>query len=202
MRGGPRVRLHADAVPRRGRRAADRPADPPDRRRSRRDGVDGCWRVSTRSSRSGATSPQTSCAGQFGGGGTGARRRGSVRALDAGRWGAADRASRRRSSRICRAAARPSAASMSRCSGSPSSGWPGSTRTPSRPARSATRSRRTRRSTGSTPAWMAPTPPSSSTRRRSHRSRRSPVDGDVMPQKSTYFYPKALTGLVINPLEW
>lgn len=27
-------------------------------------------------------------------------------------------------------------------------------------------------------------------------------DGDVMPQKSTYFYPKALTGLLINPLEW
>jgi uncharacterized protein (DUF1015 family) len=26
--------------------------------------------------------------------------------------------------------------------------------------------------------------------------------GDVMPQKSTYFYPKPLTGLVINPLEW
>jgi uncharacterized protein (DUF1015 family) len=26
--------------------------------------------------------------------------------------------------------------------------------------------------------------------------------GDVMPQKSTYFYPKALTGLLINPLEW
>ena len=26
--------------------------------------------------------------------------------------------------------------------------------------------------------------------------------GEVMPQKSTYFYPKALTGLVINPLEW
>ncbi|HET9681374.1 MAG TPA: DUF1015 domain-containing protein [Candidatus Limnocylindrales bacterium] len=26
-------------------------------------------------------------------------------------------------------------------------------------------------------------------------------DGDVMPQKSTYIYPKALTGLVINPLE-
>ncbi len=25
--------------------------------------------------------------------------------------------------------------------------------------------------------------------------------GDVMPQKSTYFYPKALTGLVLNPLE-
>ena len=28
------------------------------------------------------------------------------------------------------------------------------------------------------------------------------ADGDVMPQKSTYIYPKALTGLVINPLEW
>jgi uncharacterized protein (DUF1015 family) len=26
--------------------------------------------------------------------------------------------------------------------------------------------------------------------------------GDVMPQKSTFFYPKALTGLVINPHEW
>jgi uncharacterized protein (DUF1015 family) len=26
--------------------------------------------------------------------------------------------------------------------------------------------------------------------------------GGVMPQKSTYFYPKALTGLVINPHEW
>jgi uncharacterized protein (DUF1015 family) len=25
--------------------------------------------------------------------------------------------------------------------------------------------------------------------------------GDVMPQKSTYFYPKLLTGLVFNPLE-
>ena len=27
------------------------------------------------------------------------------------------------------------------------------------------------------------------------------AQGDVMPQKSTYIYPKALTGLVINPLE-
>ncbi len=27
-------------------------------------------------------------------------------------------------------------------------------------------------------------------------------DGDVMPQKSTYFYPKALSGLIINPHEW
>jgi uncharacterized protein (DUF1015 family) len=27
------------------------------------------------------------------------------------------------------------------------------------------------------------------------------ADGDVMPQKSTYIYPKALTGLVINPME-
>jgi hypothetical protein len=28
------------------------------------------------------------------------------------------------------------------------------------------------------------------------------TDGDVMPQKSTYFYPKAVTGLIINPHEW
>ena len=27
------------------------------------------------------------------------------------------------------------------------------------------------------------------------------ADGDVMPQKSTYIHPKALTGLVVNPLE-
>jgi len=27
-------------------------------------------------------------------------------------------------------------------------------------------------------------------------------EGGVMPQKSTYFYPKALTGLVLNPHEW
>ena len=27
-------------------------------------------------------------------------------------------------------------------------------------------------------------------------------EGDVMPQKSTYFYPKALTGLIINTHEW
>jgi uncharacterized protein (DUF1015 family) len=25
--------------------------------------------------------------------------------------------------------------------------------------------------------------------------------GDVMPQKSTYFYPKLLTGFVLNPME-
>jgi uncharacterized protein (DUF1015 family) len=28
------------------------------------------------------------------------------------------------------------------------------------------------------------------------------AQGDVMPQKSTYFYPKAATGLVLNPHEW
>jgi uncharacterized protein (DUF1015 family) len=27
-------------------------------------------------------------------------------------------------------------------------------------------------------------------------------DGDVMPQKSTYFFPKPLSGLVLNPHEW
>ena len=48
----------------------------------------------------------------------------------------------------------------------------------------------------------APTRRSCSSRRRSRPSWPSPRDGDVMPQKSTYFYPKALTGLVINPHEW
>ncbi len=28
------------------------------------------------------------------------------------------------------------------------------------------------------------------------------ADGDVMPQKSTYFFPKPITGFVVNPLEW
>jgi hypothetical protein len=27
-------------------------------------------------------------------------------------------------------------------------------------------------------------------------------EGGIMPQKSTYFYPKALAGLVLNPHEW
>ena len=27
-------------------------------------------------------------------------------------------------------------------------------------------------------------------------------EGDVMPQKSTYFFPKPVTGFVLNPLEW
>ena len=48
-------------------------------------------------------------------------------------------------------------------------------------------------------AWM---PRSCSSRRPSRRSSEVARDGDVMPQKSTYFYPKALTGLVINPHEW
>ena len=54
----------------------------------------------------------------------------------------------------------------------------------------------------STTATTAPMPRSCSSRRPSRRSSRSSRDGDVMPQKSTYFYPKALTGLVINPHEW
>jgi len=53
--------------------------------------------------------------------------------------------------------------SMSHSSGSPSSGWPGSTRTRSRPGPSATRIRPTRPSTGSMPAWTPPTRHSSST---------------------------------------
>ena len=49
---------------------------------------------------------------------------------------------------------------------------------------------------------MAPTQRSFSSRRRSPSVLAVAADGDVMPQKSTYFYPKALTGLVINPHEW
>ena len=45
-------------------------------------------------------------------------------------------------------------------------------------------------------------PRSCSSRRRSPSIVAVARDGDVMPQKSTYFYPKALTGLVINPHEW
>ena len=51
-------------------------------------------------------------------------------------------------------------------------------------------------------ARTAPRPRSCSSRPRSSAIAAVARDGDVMPQKSTYFYPKALTGLVINPHEW
>ena len=41
-------------------------------------------------------------------------------------------------------------------------------------------------------ALVAPTPPSA--------IRDVARAGDHMPQKSTYFYPKLITGLVVNPL--
>jgi hypothetical protein len=75
----------------------------------------------------------------------------------------------------------------------------GSTPRPSQAGRSATRSRRATRSRASTGEaidaafLLEPTPVPRSGRRR--RRRRD-------AQKSTYFYPKALTGLVINPHEW
>ena len=37
-------------------------------------------------------------------------------------------------------------------------------------------------------------------RRRSSRCRRWPQAGETMPPKSTYFYPKLLSGLLFNPL--
>ena len=37
-------------------------------------------------------------------------------------------------------------------------------------------------------------------RRRSSRCRRSAQAGETMPPKSTYFYPKLLSGLLFNPL--
>ena len=48
----------------------------------------------------------------------------------------------------------------------------------------------------------ASTPRSCSSRRPVAAIEAVAREGDVMPQKSTYFYPKALTGLVINPHEW
>ena len=45
-----------------------------------------------------------------------------------------------------------------------------------------------------------PTPPSCFARRRSSRCARSPPHGETMPPKSTYFFPKVLTGIVFNPL--
>ena len=47
---------------------------------------------------------------------------------------------------------------------------------------------------GKTTFLLDPTPASAITR--------VARDGDVMPQKSTYFHPKAPTGLLFSPLEW
>ena len=46
----------------------------------------------------------------------------------------------------------------------------------------------------------ATTSPSSCARPRSSRSRRSPTTGETMPPKSTYFFPKVITGFVFNPV--
>ena len=70
-------------------------------------------------------------------------------------------------------------------------------------AGSPTRSTPRRRSPGSTRASRRrPTPRSCSRPPASAEIAAVAREGDVMPQKSTYFYPKPLTGLVINPLEW
>ena len=157
--------------------------------------------VSTRSSRSAATSPR-GAAGRFGAAGLAHGGEGRF-----GLWtraGGAVLTARRDRVRAVPARRRrgSSAGSMSRCSASRSIGWPGSTPRRSRPARSPiTKSADDaidRVDTGLAGADAAfllePTPVAS--------VEAVAVDGDVMPQKSTYFYPKALTGLVINPLEW
>ena len=54
----------------------------------------------------------------------------------------------------------------------------------------------------SPPAMTVPTPRSSSSPTPVASIVAVAATGDVMPQKSTYFFPKALTGLVINPHEW
>ena len=50
-------------------------------------------------------------------------------------------------------------------------------------------------------ARRRPTPRSSCAPRRSSRSATSRRPGENMPPKSTYFFPKVLTGMVFNPAE-
>ena len=169
MRGGPGVRLPPDAVP------ADRPAEPltvlPTHRLVR--GLDDGGR--RRRSSSGARRAlrrragrrrRTRCAAGSSRPALAAGGERPVRAVDARRRGAPDRAPRRRSSRSCRrAATRVRRARRRRCSGSPSSGCSGSSRTRSPPAPSRTRSPRPRPSTGSTRGTDGAMPRSSSSRR-------------------------------------
>ena len=204
VRGGPGVRLPPDAVPRDHRRAADRPADAPDRARPRRRRRRGAVGRPGRAVRRPPRPTGTSCCDAFGGeprAGAAARAgSGSGRAT-----GGAILSARRAG---VRAGSCPTAVRPSRPRRRPARGGAGAARRDRprggrrrRPAR-LHEVRRGGARGGRRRPRTAPTPRSSSSRPRSSRSPRSPREGDVMPQKSTYFYPKALTGLVINPHEW
>ena len=106
-----------------------------------------------------------------------------------------------RSSRSSRRAARRYGRSTSRCSAAALDRLAGIDPKPWRTARSTTRSR---------PSDAVAAVEAGSSADAAFLLEPTPVisieavarEGDVMPQKSTYFYPKALTGLVINPHEW
>ena len=202
VRGGPGVRLHADAVPRRRRRAADRPADPPDRRRSRRrrcrPAAGGSRR---RSSRSGATSPTKSCADRS----AGRAWRAAARAgSGSGRGPAAALLTARRTAfepflpdgggALRGLDVTLLGVALERLAGIDADAVAAGAVAYTKSADEAI-DRVDAGLDGADAAFLLePTPVASISA--------VALDGDVMPQKSTYFYPKALTGLVINPLEW
>ena len=186
------------------RRAADRAADPPPRPRARR-------RRRDRPARPGAASCSTSA--PVGDAGR-ARRAPSMapawRPGGEGRFGLwtrhggalPDARGARRSSRACRRVARPCAAWTSTLLGRRARAARRHRRRRGRGRRGRLHEVRGRGRRGGRRRTTASTPRSCSSRRRSRPIEAVARDGDVMPQKSTYFYPKALTGLVINPHEW
>ena len=202
VRGGPGVRLHPDALPRGDGSAVDGAADAPDppwprrvRRRLAAGGLDDLFEV-----RRGIDAAELATAfdaialadggaGRFGlwtrsGGMLLTARRDGLRAVPAPRRRRAPGARRDAPRRRPRAAGGPRPGCGRR-----RAPWP--TRSP--PRRRSVRS--TTPNDGADAAFLLePTPVAAI----SAVAR----DGDVMPQKSTYFYPKALTGLVINPHEW
>ena len=203
VRGGSGLRLHPDAVPRRGRRAAHGPADPPDRARP------GRRRRGRRCSTGSATLFEVQRDVARGGSApavrgrrAGTRRGRPVRALDARRRRAADRpprgvravpARRRRRAPVARrdaARGRPRAPRRDRCRRASPPGAIAYTKSAAEAIE-----RVEAGLDGADAAFLLePTPVAAVLA--------VAADGDVMPQKSTYFYPKALTGLVINPHEW
>ena len=191
VRGGPGVRLPADAVPRR-RGAADGAADPSAwcaawatrARLPAATGSSGC-------SRSTPVDPRRRSSRAFEAAGRAAGGEGRFGLLTRdGAW-RSDGARATRSRPRRRTAATRSARWTSACSPRPWTARSGSTprRSPAASG-SPTRSPRARPPPRSTRRPTARTPRSCSSRRRSPSILAVPRDGDVMPQKSTYFYPR------------
>ena len=200
LRRGSRVRLPADAVPRHGG-AAHRAADASDRPQACPTRAVASSRRPRAVRRDGG-GPATALDAEFDGGGAVARWPRSLRPLDARR--------RRDPDGSRREAFEPLAAGGQRRA--PPRGRDDSSRSALEPARRA-----------STPTRSRPGGWPTRARRRealdavdaAHRRRRRGIPpradagrvdrrdvaraGEVMPQKSTYFYPKALSGLLVNP---